>query len=97
MCIEYMFEEVGFMTSGNDFLTKTLLQAQINRMRHGDEEADNNRPLADWAMIAGEHMGHLLGAIRNHDYAAIEKEILHVSGPLLELHEALQRNKEGGK
>ncbi len=82
------------MTNGKDFLSKTLLQAKINRMKHGDEQADDNRSPADWAMIAGEHMGHLLGAIRTNDYAAIEKEILHVSGPLLELHDALQRIKD---
>ncbi|MTI81136.1 MAG: hypothetical protein FH758_09645 [Firmicutes bacterium] len=84
------------MTNGHDFLSKTLLQAEINRMKHGDEEADNNRPPLDWALIAGEHMGHLMGALRNNDYATIEQEILHISGPLLELHESLLRlkNKE---
>jgi len=43
-------------------------------------------------MIAGEHMGHLLGAIRAEDWSEVEREILHISGPLLELHEALRRN-----
>ncbi|MFZ5649731.1 MAG: hypothetical protein ACOY4I_02605 [Bacillota bacterium] len=79
------------MKAGEDFLQKTLLQARINRMRHGDERRDDQRPPADWALIAGEHMGHLLGAIRAGDWAAVEREILHVSGPLLELHEALRK------
>jgi len=79
------------MISGEDFLQKTLLQARLNRMKHGDEERDDHRPAADWAMIAAEHMGHLLGALRKEDWEVVEKEILHVSGPLLELHEALRR------
>lgn len=80
------------MNSGEEFLRKTLLQARLNRMKHGDESRDDHRPAADWAMIAGEHMGHLLGAIRREDWTVVEKEILHVSGPLLELHEALRRS-----
>ncbi|MFZ5647384.1 MAG: hypothetical protein ACOY30_07160 [Bacillota bacterium] len=79
------------MKAGEDFLQKTLLQARLNRMKHGDERRDDSRPPGDWALIAGEHMGHLLGAIRVEDWAAVEQEILHVSGPLLELHEALRR------
>lgn len=82
-------------SNGNDdFLKKTLLQAEINRLKHGDEERDDSRPALDWALIAGEHMGHLLGAIRENDLAAVEKEILHVSAPLLELHNALHRNRQ---
>ena len=77
---------------GQDFLQKTLLQSQLNRMKHGDDRGDDERPVEDWAMIAGEHMGHLLGAVRKGDWAVVEKEILHVSGPLLELHEAMRRN-----
>jgi hypothetical protein len=79
------------VNSGEDFLRKTLLQARLNRMKHGDGQRDDCRPAADWAMIAGEHMGHLLGALRKEDWSAVEREILHVSGPLLELHEALIR------
>lgn len=80
--------------SGNDnFLKKTLLQAEINRLKHGDKERDDRRPALDWALIAGEHMGHLLGAVRENDLATVEKELLHVSAPLLELHNALQRDK----
>jgi hypothetical protein len=79
------------MIDGEEFLQKTLLQARLNRMKHGDELRDDTRPPADWAMIAGEHMGHLLGSIRKGDWDMVEREILHVSGPLLELHEALKR------
>ena len=79
------------MNGGEEFLQKTLLQARINRMRHGDEVRDDDRPARDWAMIAGEHMGHLLGAIRKEDWEAVEREILHISGPLLELHGVLGR------
>ncbi|KJR97016.1 MAG: hypothetical protein VR68_13275 [Peptococcaceae bacterium BRH_c4a] len=80
------------MSAGYEFLQKTLLQARLNRLKHGDESRDDSRPVTDWAMIAGEHMGHLLGAIRVQDWAEVEREILHISGPLLELHEALRRN-----
>ncbi|MCL6479903.1 MAG: hypothetical protein K6T65_16145 [Peptococcaceae bacterium] len=80
------------MNGGEDFLQKTLLQARLNRMKHGDDQRDDNRPPVEWAMIAGEHMGHLLGAVRKEDWAAVEREILHVSGPLLELHGALVRS-----
>ena len=73
-------------------MQKTILQARLNRMKHDDGQHDDSRNPADWAMIAGEHMGHLLGAIRKEDWTAVEQEILHVSGPLLELHEALIRD-----
>lgn len=79
------------MKTGEEFLQKTLLQARLNRMKHGDERRDDERPPADWALIAGEHMGHLLGAVRTEDWHTVEQEILHVSGPLLELYEALRR------
>jgi len=86
--------EVIFVTGGNGFLTKTLLQAEINRTRHGDEEKDKPRTIEEWVLIAGEHMGHLMGAVLQDDRAAMEKELLHVSAPLLELHEALERVKK---
>ena len=83
---------------GNDnFLRKTLLQAEINRLKHGVVQKDDVRPVLDWALIAGEHMGHLLGAVRENDLAALEKELLHVAAPLLELHNALQRDREENK
>jgi hypothetical protein len=82
------------MTHADDFLTKTLLQAEINRTRHGDEEKAEPRKIEEWAMIAGEHMGHLMGAVLRGDAAAIEREVLHVAAPLLELHDALQRMRK---
>ncbi|TEB10585.1 hypothetical protein Pmgp_02275 [Pelotomaculum propionicicum] len=82
--------------AGNDtFLKKTLLQAEINRLKHGDAQKDDLRPVLDWALIAGEHMGHLLGAVRENDLEAVEKELLHVAAPLMELHNALQREQLG--
>ena len=74
---------------GKDFLKKTLLQAELNRMHHGDPEADESRPPKEWGLIAAEHFGHLMAALRNNDKDATEKEILHVSAVLLELHDAL--------
>lgn len=79
------------MNNSNKFLTKTLLQVEINRTRHGDEEKEEPRTIEEWALIAGEHMGHLLGAVLRGETATIEKEVLHVSAPLLELHDALQK------
>jgi len=73
------------------FCKKVALQAELNRLRHGHAGEDDARPAYDWALIAGEHMGHLLGAVRQKDGAAMEKELLHVAAVLLELHNALQR------
>jgi len=39
-------------------------------------------------------MGHLLGALRSGDEQAIEKEILHVAGPLLECWNAAKTRVE---
>lgn len=75
---------------GKDFLKKTLLQAELNRLRHGDPEADAKRLPLDWGLIAGEHFGHLMAALRTGDPDTIEKEVLHVSAVLLELHDALK-------
>ena len=84
------------MANENDFLTKTMLQAKINRTHHGDEGKEQPRTILEWALIAGEHMGHLMGAVLKEDMAMLEKELLHVSAPLLELHNALikTRNKQ---
>ncbi|SHK08290.1 hypothetical protein [Desulforamulus aeronauticus] len=79
------------MMDGQEFLKKTLLQAELNRLRHGNPEADAVRLPVDWGLIAGEHFGHLLAALRNQDKDAIEKEVLHVSAVLLELHDALKK------
>ena len=64
------------------FLKKVELQAEINRLKHGD---GSRRP-EEWAMIAAAHMGHLMEAVMKKDAAAIEKELLHVTAPLLELY-----------
>ncbi len=74
---------------GKEFLKKTLLQAELNRVRHGHQEEDASRLPVDWGLIAGEHFGHLMAALRKNDRDAIEKEVLHVSAVLLELHDAL--------
>ncbi|MCL6560956.1 MAG: hypothetical protein K6U74_19645 [Firmicutes bacterium] len=68
------------MVSG--FLNKIAVQARINRIAHGDSP----RPVMEWAVIAGTHMGHLLEAAMKGDGDALEKEILHVAAPLLELY-----------
>jgi hypothetical protein len=76
---------------GKDFLKKTLLQAEINRMHHGNPEADESRSPTEWGLIAAEHFGHLMAALRDNDRDSIEKEILHVSAVLLELHDSLDK------
>lgn len=82
---------------GKDFLKKTLLQAELNRIRHGNPEADAARLPLDWGLIAGEHFGHLMAALRKENADAIEKEVLHVSAVLLELHDALEILKKRNK
>ena len=72
----------------NSFLKKVELQAEINRMRHGDDR----RTLYVWAMIAATHMGHLFEAVLQNDQAEIEKEILQIAAPLLEMYEELEIN-----
>jgi hypothetical protein len=37
-------------------------------------------------MIIGEHMGHMFEAVIAGDRAKIEKELLHIAAPLLELY-----------
>lgn len=71
----------------DQFLKMVDLQAQTNRMMHGD----NERSLQEWAMIAMEHIGHLSGAVLECDRARAEKEILHVAAPLLELFCAVKK------
>ncbi|WP_207637554.1 PIN domain-containing protein [Desulfotruncus alcoholivorax] len=72
------------------FVKAVLLQQQINREVHGDTELDDQRKPMEWGVIAAEHMGHLLGALRNGNERVIEKEILHVAGPLLECWNAVK-------
>ncbi|WP_018085704.1 hypothetical protein [Desulfurispora thermophila] len=72
-----------------DFLNKVAMQVEINRLVHGDKELS----LTEWSLIVAEHMGHLMAALRQNDYAQIEKEILHMAAPLMEMHEKLlQKN-----
>jgi len=70
-----------------DFLKKVELQVTINRMQHGE----GSRSPEEWAMIAGTHMGHLLDAVMKKDVAAIEKELLHVTAPIVELYEEVKK------
>jgi len=70
-----------------DFLKKVELQVTINRMQHGE----TSRSPEEWAMIAGTHMGHLLDAVIKKDIAAIEKELLHVTAPIVELYEEIKK------
>ena len=72
----------------NSFLTKVGMQAEINRMRHGD----NRLTVQMWAMIAATHMGHLFEAVLRDDEAEVEKEILQIAAPLLEMYEELKIN-----
>lgn len=70
-----------------EFLKKVELQLTINRMQHGE----GSRSSEEWAMIAGTHMGHLLDAVMKKDVAAIEKEMLHVTAPIIELYEEIMK------
>ena len=65
------------------FLKKVELQAEINRMQHGDDR----RSTQEWSLIIGTHLGHLFNAVRRNDQAEIEKEILHITAPLLEMYQ----------
>ncbi len=72
------------------FARAVVAQQEINRITHGDEESDEKRLPMEWGVIASEHMGHLLGALRTDDDQAIEKELLHVAGPLVELWNSIK-------
>ncbi|ACV63262.1 hypothetical protein Dtox_2453 [Desulfofarcimen acetoxidans DSM 771] len=67
----------------NSFLTKVDLQAEINRLQHGNIR----RSIQEWSLIIGTHFGHLFNAVRRNDHAEIEKEILHITAPLLEMYQ----------
>lgn len=71
------------------FIQKVLLQQETNRLAHGHPEADDRRQPLDWGMIVAEHTGHLMGALREGNIQAVEKEIFHVAAPLLELYNSL--------
>lgn len=71
----------------NSFLKKVELQAQMNREVKGDHDL----PIEKWAMIAGEHMGHLFSAVMANDRDKVEKELFHVAAPLLELYQEIMK------
>ncbi|PHJ36838.1 hypothetical protein P378_19920 [Desulforamulus profundi] len=71
----------------NSFLKKVELQAQMNRIMKGDYDL----PMEKWAMIAGEHMGHLFSAVMANDRDKVERELLHVTAPLLELYQEIMK------
>lgn len=71
----------------NSFLRKVELQAQMNRLMKGDHDL----PMEKWAMIAGEHMGHLFSAVMADDRDKVERELLHVVAPLLELYQEIMK------
>jgi hypothetical protein len=72
-----------------EFLKKVETQVEINRMMKGE---DKDLPIHEWAMIIGEHMGHMFEAVRAGDRGEIEKELLHIAAPLLELYIENKRN-----
>lgn len=71
----------------SSFLRKVELQAQMNRLAKGDHDL----PMEKWAMIAGEHMGHLFSAVMANDRDKVERELLHVTAPLLELYQEIMK------
>lgn len=71
----------------SEFLRKVELQVEINRMQHGE----GSRSPEEWAMIAGTHMGHLLEAVMRKDLESIEKELLHITAPIIELYEEVRK------
>lgn len=83
------------LTAEEVFLAKVRLQARLNRERYGGEEHDLRLQMQDWTLIAGTHMGHLMEAVRRGDHDAVEREVLHVAAPLLELYRRLEREREG--
>lgn len=60
-----------------------LLQVELNRLAHGE----GKRTTEEWSMIAQIHMGHLTEAVMKRDNGKIEKEILHVAAPLVEMYQ----------
>ncbi|MFZ5592409.1 MAG: hypothetical protein ACOY81_11475 [Bacillota bacterium] len=69
------------------FMAMVMSQLEINQISHGDKDK-NNSP-ATWAMIIGEHMGHLHGALLAGDYYKVEREIFHIAAPLADLFKSL--------
>ena len=69
----------------NSFLAKVALQAETNRLVKGEHDLT----MEQWVLIAGEHMGHLFAAVMASDKDQVEKELLHVAAPLLELYQEM--------
>ncbi|MDO7785812.1 hypothetical protein [Desulforamulus aquiferis] len=69
------------------FLDKVALQVEMNRMVKGEHDLSMEK----WAMIAGEHMGHLFASVMTGDRDRAEKELLHVAAPLLELYQEMAK------
>lgn len=68
----------------DSFLLAVMKQQELNRKKHQDATGDEEKNPIDWGVIAAEHMGHLMGALHKGNRDDMEKEILHVAGPLLE-------------
>ncbi|MCS5696963.1 hypothetical protein [Desulfofundulus thermocisternus] len=75
------------------FLQSALKQVRINRLVHeGSEEVIPELDMEKWTMIVTTHTGHLAEAVINRDTAKMERELLHIAAPLLELYLALKSN-----
>lgn len=72
------------LKNASNFVSSVLSQQELNRLKYQNPEGDDEKLPLEWGIIAAEHMGHLLGALRKGDAAAIENEIMHIAGPLLE-------------
>ena len=81
------------LKESNSFLKALLIQQEINRSRYNNPDKDDARTSLEWGIIAAEHMGHLLGELRKGEINTIEKELLHVAGPLLECWNAIKNNE----
>lgn len=69
------------------FFALVASQLDINQLSHGGNDKSNSP--ATWAMIAGEHMGHLQGALVKGEYHRVEQELLHITAPLADLFKSL--------
>ncbi|MGB9804543.1 hypothetical protein [Desulfofundulus sp.] len=76
------------------FLQSALKQVKINRLMHeGDENAVPQIMPEQWAMIVAVHAGHLTEAVLEGDDVKVERELLHVAAPLLELYLVVKGGK----
>jgi len=69
------------------FFSMIESQLEINQLTHGEKDKANSPTI--WAMIAGEHMGHLQGALVKGDYQLVEQELLHIAAPLADMYKSL--------